>query len=162
MKKGLILFFCLMLVIPMSAQYVDLGLPSGTLWKVSNEDGFYTYPKAVSKFGKSLPTKEQLEELERYCDWKWGWTFKNGKGCTVTGRNGNQIFFPASGYRDRDTWQLHCEGDGAWIWSSTYEDQIDAMEGTIPSGWIIMCRSYNPVQIFTLRISNGCSVRLVK
>ena len=30
--------------------YVDLGLPSGTLWKDKNENGFFTYDEAVSRF----------------------------------------------------------------------------------------------------------------
>ena len=51
--------------------YVDLGLPSGTYWKESNESGFYNYDNAVSKFGDKLPTKEQLERytenLDGYC-----------------------------------------------------------------------------------------------
>ena len=162
MKRFLLITLIVICALPMCAQYVDLGLPSGTLWKSTNEDGFYTYPQALRMFDDRLPTKAQIEELERYCDWKWGWTFKNGRGCTVTGRNGNQIFFPASGYRDRDTWQLHGEGESAYIWSSTYIDQIDAMEGTIPSGWIIMSFSYNPINITTSRISNGYSVRLVR
>ena len=43
--------------------YVDLGLPSGTLWKGKNEGGWYTYEEAISMFGNLLPTKEQFEEL---------------------------------------------------------------------------------------------------
>ncbi|MBO5960709.1 MAG: hypothetical protein J6P99_02550, partial [Paludibacteraceae bacterium] len=47
--------------------YVDLGLPSGTLWKDANEGGdnaLYTYDEAVNRWGSKLPTKEQLGELE--------------------------------------------------------------------------------------------------
>mgnify|MGYP007111695800 CR=1 FL=1 len=29
-------------------EYVDLGLPSGTLWKRQNESGFYTYEEALN------------------------------------------------------------------------------------------------------------------
>lgn len=44
--------------------YVDLGLPSGTLWKTENEDcGLVTYDKAYELYGNSLPTYEQLKEL---------------------------------------------------------------------------------------------------
>ena len=45
-------------------KYVDLGLPSGTCWRNSNEGGDnarYTYNEAVSRFGNKLPTKQQLE-----------------------------------------------------------------------------------------------------
>ena len=50
---------------PASEGYVDLGLPSGTLWKNANEggdDALYTYDEAVSMFGDKLPTKEQLKK----------------------------------------------------------------------------------------------------
>ena len=50
------------------AGYVDLGLPSGTLWKEQNEiDGFCTYEQAMALFGNDLPTKEQWEELILSC-----------------------------------------------------------------------------------------------
>lgn len=93
---------------------VDLGLPSGTLWKDKNEaGGFYTYDQAVSKFGNKLPTEEQFEELENSCQWTW-----NGSGYKVTGPNGNSITLPAEGYR-------FCNGSVSYVgsygiyWSST-------------------------------------------
>ena len=48
-------------------KYIDLGLPSGTLWKESNEGGdyaYYTFDEAIIKFGNKLPTKQQLEDLQ--------------------------------------------------------------------------------------------------
>ena len=72
---------------------VDLGLPSGTLWKDKNEKGgFYTYDQAMSKFGNSLPTTEQFAELANVCQMTW-----NGSGYKFTGPNGNSIFLPAEG-----------------------------------------------------------------
>ena len=71
-------------------KFVDLGLPSGTLWKNVNEDTRYTYDDAVSKFGKKMPTKQQFEELINKCTWTW-----TGNACRVTGPNGNSIFLPA-------------------------------------------------------------------
>lgn len=95
-------------------EYVDLGLPSGTLWKKTNEKGgYYDYDSAVSKFGDKLPSKEQWEELKGMCTWTW-----TGKGYKVTGDNGNSIVLPAAGYRS-------CNGDvnyvGSWgsYWSSS-------------------------------------------
>lgn len=52
-------------------EYADLGLPSGTLWAESNEEGYYTFDEAVEKYGNSLPTREQLEELKSHCQWEW-------------------------------------------------------------------------------------------
>ena len=40
-------------------QYVDLGLPSGTLWKKWNEDNLYEYQDAIKQFGNQI-----LEETE--------------------------------------------------------------------------------------------------
>lgn len=54
-----------------SAHYVDLGLPSGTIWKSDNEQGYYDFNSAVETFGESLPTYEQLEELIDNCTWTW-------------------------------------------------------------------------------------------
>ena len=81
-----------------NGQYVDLGLPSGTLWYSKNKGGDhtrYTYDEAISNFGSKLPTEEQLEELKNQCTWTW-----TGSGYKVVGPNGNSIYFPAAGGRD--------------------------------------------------------------
>lgn len=102
---------------------VDLGLPSGTLWRNANEggnDARYTYDEAVSRFGNELPTKQQLEELKNKCTWTWA-----GSGYKVIGPNGNSIYLPAAGYR-------LCSGDvggvgtGGDYWSSTPYDSYNA------------------------------------
>lgn len=94
--------------------WIDLGLPSGTLWKDQNEaGGFYTYEQAVAKFGNSLPTKEQLEELEISCRWTW-----NGGGYKVEGSNGKSIVLPAAGFRDCNGGVCPV-GSIAFYWSST-------------------------------------------
>lgn len=97
-----------------SSEYIDLGLPSGTLWKEANEtDKYYTYEEAVNRFGDKLSTKEQMEELKDKCQWNW-----TGSGYKVTGPNGNSIFLPAAGSR-------FCDGDVigvgsyGYYWSST-------------------------------------------
>ena len=80
-----------------NGQYVDLGLPSGTLWYSKNEGGDhtrYTYDEAISNFGSKLPTEEQLEELKNQCTWTW-----TGSGHKVVGPNGNSIYLPAAGFR---------------------------------------------------------------
>lgn len=85
--------------------YVDLGLPSGTLWKSTNEggkneSGFYDYDEAVKKFGSYLPTKEQWMELSDLCSWTW-----TGYECKILGPNGNFILLPGKAFRT-------CEGIG--------------------------------------------------
>lgn len=66
--------------------YVDLGLPSGTLWKKRNEVKRYTYYEAEKIYGERIPTKEQVEELINYCTWH-----SSDSGYNVVGPNGNQI-----------------------------------------------------------------------
>lgn len=97
-------------------KYVDLGLPSGTCWRNSNEGGdnaHYTYNEAVNRFGNKLPTNQQLEELINECEWTW-----TGSGYKVIGPNGNSIYLPAAGLRS-------CDGDVSYVgtdgryWSST-------------------------------------------
>ncbi len=90
--------------------YVDLDLPSGTLWKKTNEaGGFYSYDEAVSKFGSQLPTDAQLRELKDKCEWDW-----TGDGYRVTGPNGNSIVLPAEGWRDCDGSVYDVGSDGTY------------------------------------------------
>lgn len=105
--------------------YVDLGLPSGTLWKNTNEGGDYmryTYDEAVNRFGSNLPTNQQLRELKDKCTWTW---IDIGGGYRVTGPNGNSITLPDAGYR-------YCHGDVdgvgtyGYYWSSTPDDSDNA------------------------------------
>lgn len=101
--------------------FVDLGLPSGTLWKNANEGGDnarYTYDDAMDKFANKLPTKQQLEELKNECTWTW-----MGNGYKVTGTNGNSITLPAVAYRDDDGYVYRSSvGPSGSYWSSTPRD----------------------------------------
>ena len=110
--------------------YVDLGLPSRTLWKTTNEGGndtYYTYDEAKNKFGSKLPSKEQWEELMNLCSW----TRVNGD-YKVVGPNDNFIMLNATGYRfcsgivyddssAGNYWSstLGYTDDGAWYFSFT-------------------------------------------
>ena len=97
-----------------AAGYVDLGLPSGTLWKEQNEiDGFCTYGQAIALYGNSLPSKEQWEELKLICKWTW-----TGSGYKVEGPTGATITLPAAGYRDCSG-SVHNVGSDGYFWSST-------------------------------------------
>jgi hypothetical protein len=140
MKKICLLFFAVALCLSSYAQYVDLGLPSGTKWKSSNEtggnNGYYTYGEAVKAFGNKLPTRQQIEELIDKCKWEW---LKDKKAYKVTGPNGNFIILPALGSRDngRDVvdmgkyglyWSSYPDGSkGAWI--------IDFASDYFDTGW---------------------------
>lgn len=158
--------------------YVDLGLPSGTLWAKCNvgasnpeETGYYfawgeTETKdiydwkqykystlsdesykltkyctdlsfgfnafvdsltvlesvddaaiAIMGDGWRMPTAEEYNEL--YQNTVFSWTVLNGVyGRLLTGRNGNSIFFPATGFRLDG--ELICTGLGVY-WSSSLQ-----------------------------------------
>ncbi len=96
-----------------SKDYVDLGLPSGTLWKSTNEKGFYTYNQAQEKFSGQLPTKEQLLELKEKCQWT-----REGSDYRVTGPNGNSIVLPAAGARNCRE-KVTGVGTYGYYWSGT-------------------------------------------
>lgn len=78
-----------------NGKYVDLGLPSGILWKETNEKHEYDYYSAMEQFGNKLPTVKQWEELKKFCRWEW----KKG-GYTVIGPNNKSIFLRATRSQD--------------------------------------------------------------
>ena len=129
--------------------YVDLGLPSVTLWKNANEGGDYaryTYDDAAKRFGNKLPTKQQLEELKNKCTWTW-----IGNGYKVTGPNGNSITLPAAGYRSNG--DVRNVGKYGSYWSSTPYDSSLAWDLFLKSDNVYMSKSGRLV---------GQSVRLVQ
>lgn len=137
------------------AGYVDLGLPSGTLWKNQNETNpndsydFYTYDEAVQQFGDQLPTKEQFKELKENCTYVWD---ESARGCWFYGPNGNRIFLPAAGGRG-------CAGDVGGVgstglyWSATPFGSVHAWYLYFNSGEVDMNYNYRCF---------GLSVRLVQ
>ncbi len=113
MKRILLFATMLFMAMGVFAQYVDLGLPSGTKWKKSNEPGFYTYEEAVSKFGNQLPTSIQLDELREFSTWEW-----LGNGYKVIGPSGEFIYLPAAGYRLCNG-SVYSVGSVGYYWSSS-------------------------------------------
>lgn len=103
-------------------KYVDLGLPSGTLWKdIEEEIGLCSYDQAIKKFGNKLPTKEQLEELKNSCQWVWlGYDEivkvigPNGKSILLTvhdsKRSDGSILYSCGGYWSSE----RCGLEKAW------------------------------------------------
>ena len=95
--------------------YVDLGLPSATLWKSQNEggdDAYYTYQEAKKQFKDNLPNYSQLLELINLCSWTW-----TGSGYKVVGPNGNYIELPANGEYHKG--EPYRKMDIGWYWSSS-------------------------------------------
>ena len=131
-------------------KYVDLGLPSGTCWRNSNEGGdnaYYTYYEAVSRFGNKLPTTQQLEELKNKCTWTW-----IGNGYKVTGPNGKSITLPAAGY-SLGNGDVYYVGSSGHYWSSTPDDSDSAWFFYFSSSVVEMAHNFR---------STGRSVRLVQ
>ena len=106
----------------LEAYFVDLGLPSKTLWGKENLGDWQPY-QAITNWdliaGERakffiIPTTAQMQELEEYCTWEWTDNGYNS-GYKVIGPNGNYIFLPELGYID-------CEGKqhkiGCYYWAS--------------------------------------------
>lgn len=109
-------------------ELVDLGLPSGRLWADRNiganapEDygdlmDHYDACAYIYANGLKTPAREDFKELDEHC--KHEWTEVNGvKGMKFTSKkNGNSIFFPASGYRFGTS--LDNRGSNGYYWSSS-------------------------------------------
>lgn len=107
----------------MRKDYVDLGLPSGTLWKKTNEGGDlarYLYGEAISKFGNQLPTEAQMQELKDYCVWSL-----TGSEYMVIGPNGKSITLPTDGHQNCSG-AVNYVGVGGYYWSFTRKDSGNA------------------------------------
>lgn len=92
-----------------------------------------------------MPTKAEQDELRDNCTWTW--TTLNGvNGYKVVSKvNGNSIFLPASGFRDRSS--LYVVGIYGYYWSSSLgEDTSDCAYylyfGSSDVGWDDVGRNY--------------------
>lgn len=122
-KLALLGFLSIAALTTNAQTYVDLGLPSGTKWKTTNESGFYTYDEAISKYGGYLPSEAQFKELKNYCEWTW-----SGRGYNVVGPNGNSIYLPASGVHVCNG-DLSNVGSRGYYWYSTPSPSPTYAEG---------------------------------
>jgi len=83
-------------------EWVDLGLPSGTLWASRNVDAQNpesagTHSNWIAAQEQPLPTKEQWAELKSECVWSLCET-NESNGFLLIGPNGNALFIPCAGY----------------------------------------------------------------
>ena len=82
-------------------EYVDLGLPSGTLWAnhyKKGTDGYSDYLPYHKAALLNIPTKEQWEELLQICK-----IISRGRyGFVCIGPNGNSISIKKCGYKEDD------------------------------------------------------------
>lgn len=88
--------------------YIDIGKDiSGTKYDV-----------ARAQWGGNwrMPRLEEIKELINKCLWQWT-ELKGIKGYKVTGPNGDSIFLPAAGHRDRK--EVYYRGSYGFYWSGT-------------------------------------------
>ena len=81
-------------------EYIDLGLPSGTLWSTDYEklDGKLLYLPYKKTEDKNIPTQEQWEELRLSCIWEFEIdNLYNYIRCRCVGPNGQILTFERTG-----------------------------------------------------------------
>ena len=110
-------------------EYVDLGLPSGTLWSADYEklDGNRLYLPYEKAKDLKLPTREQWEELKTICKWEYdideGYDFCR---CRCVGPNGQILTFERTGRiitsEEEDTWEAFF-----WIETETHSNEKGAI-----------------------------------
>ena len=131
------------------ADYVDLGLPSGTIWATCNigaespEDfgNYYDWEdNPVQEYWDDIwrtPSKAERDELVTYCTYSLD--IVNGiQGAKYTGSNGHSIFFPFAGYIQSGSGPFNVGGGGQywtttehgddgehWVLATNYETQHD-------------------------------------
>lgn len=117
-----------------TVEAVDLGLSvkwaSCNVGAYSSESygSYYTWSETKNiDFSDNwrMPTASEMRELRDNCVWKW--TNEKGiSGYRVTGKNGNSIFLPASGFKLND--RTFDEGSYGYYWSSGSGSQANYLE----------------------------------
>lgn len=113
-------------------EYVDLGLPSGTLWATMNVGSYYpadydehipwddVEAKVADLWGYpwTLPTVSDFDELLKYCVWErmnasghTGWLVSHAKN------KRKFIFLPDAGYMNFDSFKKHEMGNEGYYWT---------------------------------------------
>lgn len=102
-----------------------------------------------------MPTLDEMKELINECTWSW--TTQNGvNGYVVTGPNGNSIFLPAAGRRDRMSKEISGHGWSGDYWSATLGE-----DNSWNACWLFFSDGTKPGCNTHARY-NGFSVRPVK
>lgn len=118
-------------------EFVDLGLPSGTLWSIDYEtDGeetkFLPYEDAERY---DIPTKEQFNELLESCKWEFKYISNIARKYTCIGPNGNHIVFSSRGYKLAGT-RREFEKIFFWVKSTSDDSTKEAVYLYYQSGEI--------------------------
>lgn len=128
-----------------NTEYVDLGLPSGTLWSTDfeKEDGNICYMTYDDASQLDIPTKRQWDELVNRCYWKCN-NMPEGIFYECVGPNGKVLKFQSSGYIETDKdivnssrsyfWYNNNEGEAsisnaATIWGGVNRKNVHKFKG---------------------------------
>lgn len=108
-------------------EFVDLGLPSGTLWSADYEikGGETNYFPFIEADKYSIPSKVQWEELVKLC--KWETKYLNGiYEFYCIGPNGNAISFINKGVFTRDGNDIFSNNAIFWLKCDEEKQEKDA------------------------------------
>ncbi len=86
-------------------EWVDLGLPSGTLWAKDDVNGKTSFMGARRSYGSHVPSRTNAYELSEHCTKQWD---DSAHALVFTGPNGNSISFP-------------CKESNKSYWLNAYE-----------------------------------------
>ena len=140
-------------------EYIDLGLPSGTLWAKDYEkkDGEVVYLPYCQASKLSIPTKEQIEELMSCCKWEADRSDNIYSGplslAKCIGPNGRVLYFSVKGRIKSDE---IIESREVYIWG------IDDEKKEKPALNISTDKEKFKMTIQELFTGNKIPVRLVK
>ncbi len=90
-------------------EWVDLGLPSGTLWAKNDVNVEMTFDEAKTAYHVHVPSKRIAFELRKHCTIEWDNTTHN---LIFTGPNGNSILFSCKNKYNR--YWLNDRDKGHW------------------------------------------------
>jgi len=117
-------------------EYVDLGLPSGTLWAADyeTENGETLYLPYIKAGEFDLPTEEQWKELLEICEWQGSYSSSGMSfyGITAIGPNGKSIRFRSRGYM-KDNIEIG-RGGSVYFWLKDNEVTNDKKSVNIEKG----------------------------
>ncbi len=115
-------------------EFIDLGLPSKTLWAdgfLTNEAGEIEYFPYCNAESYDLPTKEQWAELQSYCSWHLE---SKTKTVVCIGPNGASIRFPRTGVIFGNDWSNR-SFIYFWLRSEIIVDSDSVRENRLCAHW---------------------------
>lgn len=129
-------------------EYVDLGLPSGTLWASDYEksDGKYVYLPYEKANRMNLPTEKQWQELIDNCKMKFdGYDRRNDSFNSVVfiAANGNSITFTNIAYVKAEI--VNCDEILFWLQNNGGDSENNAVSININE----INKKLGPIKCFT-------------